>query len=164
MEAPESVYRNVPDSYSLISKTKKVWRYHTATIEDLLGKLLDAEERRDLAVKDGLRKLFSRFDADKETWSAVASALEHLDCLCALAQWSALGDGGVMTRPVFVSAPTSDSLSSKNGGFLELEGARHPSVGLALSSGTGALPATIASSGGTTEFIPNNISLGGKEA
>jgi DNA mismatch repair protein MSH6 len=44
--------------------------------------------------------------------------------------------------------------------LLRLESARHPAVARALSSG-GALAATLAACGGTTDFIPNDVALGG---
>ena len=83
MEIPESVLsRHTPDDYELMSQKKghrrsefRRWfekpeviclfvlcRYWTKEIEGMLEKLVDAESRRDTALKDTMRSLFSSFD------------------------------------------------------------------------------------------------------
>ena len=82
LEVPESVLsRHTPDDYELMSqkkgyrrsefrrKTKPggnlitlLCRYWTKDIERMLEKMVDAESRRDAALKDTMRSLFSSFD------------------------------------------------------------------------------------------------------
>ena len=80
LEVPESVLsRHTPDDYELMSQkkgyrrsefTRKIGgnliillcRYWTKDIERMLEKMVDAESRRDAALKDTMRSLFSSFD------------------------------------------------------------------------------------------------------
>ena len=62
MEVPESVYlRHIPEEYELKSQKKGVRRYWTKEIEGSLERLIEAEERRDAALKDSMRTLFQTF-------------------------------------------------------------------------------------------------------
>jgi DNA mismatch repair protein MSH6 len=79
IEVPDAVATKVPGAYVLKSKRKGsgkaggVCRYWTADIEKLLARLVAAEERRDAAIKDTLRRLFHRFDAHRCVgWPAAA--------------------------------------------------------------------------------------------
>ena len=160
LTVPDGVAKSLGASYALLSKTKKVWRYHTPTIERHLAALLAAEARRDAAVKDGLRRLFARFYADAPAWHAAAKAVATLDCLVALADWSAKGDGGAMCRAELLVDAGGDGAPAPP---LRLDGARHPAVARALATG-GALAATLDACGGSTTFIPNSVELGGGAA
>jgi DNA mismatch repair ATPase MutS len=111
IEVPEAIASRVPRSYTLKSKRKGsgktggVHRYWTPEIERLLGELTAAEERREAAVKDSLRRIFHRFDHHRDAWQAAVNCVAVLDCLCALAAYSAVGDGaGEMCKPEFVPA------------------------------------------------------------
>ena len=61
MEIPDSV-RHVPDEYEVTSSKKGFKRYKTAEIERLFSELTDAEDRRDVALKDVMRRIFYNFD------------------------------------------------------------------------------------------------------
>ena len=167
LTVPDSVAKSLSRDYTLLSKTKTVWRYHTQELEELIATLLDAEARRDAAIKDGLRRLFERFDADAASWRAATRAVSTLDCLLSLAEWSARGDGGVMSRPKFLESTTTTTTTSASAAeitsSLRLTSARHPTVARALASG-GALAATLDACGGSTAFIPNSLTLGGDKA
>jgi DNA mismatch repair protein MSH6 len=149
VEVPESAVGRVPDDWTLQGKAKRRGathcRYSTPTSAALLERLEAAEARRDDATRDGLRNLFSVFDAKRASWEAAVNCLATLDCLAALAAWSARGDGGAMCRPevVPVAADTEP--------FLHLSQARHP----CMAGGAGA-----AGSGGVGTYIPNDITLG----
>jgi DNA mismatch repair protein MSH6 len=99
-----------------------------------------AELRRDLAMKEVLRRLFHSFDSHRAAWHAAVSCASILDCLFSLARWSYYGDGGKMSRPVIV-----DELSIKP--FLHLKAARHPCISPSLL-------------GGGSAFVPNDVQLG----
>lgn len=155
LEVPESILKRVPDDFRLKSqrkgnsKTSGVVRYWTDEIEDLLAQLATAEERRDMAIVDSLRRLFSRFDAHRDTWEAAASSIATLDCLISLAKWSKTGDqGGPMCRPEFIPITTDQKP------FLTLVAGRHPTMAAAISASGGT------NSTGITSFIPNDIVLG----
>ncbi|KAH3713469.1 hypothetical protein DPMN_073262 [Dreissena polymorpha] len=62
MEIPETAVKNVPNEYTLMSSKKGAKRYRTAEIEDMLAELTDAEERKDAALKDVMRRIFYNFD------------------------------------------------------------------------------------------------------
>lgn len=62
IEVPESALKKVPDEYHLMSSKKGAKRYRTTDIEDQLVDLTDAEERKDAALKDTMRRLFYSFD------------------------------------------------------------------------------------------------------
>ena len=61
LEVPDSV-RKIPDKYTLQSQRKGFKRYWTAEIEEKLAEIIDAEERRDNALKDTARFVFRKFD------------------------------------------------------------------------------------------------------
>ena len=62
MEVPEQIAKKVPDSYEVTSQRKGFKRYKTAEIESMFGELMEAEERKDEAVRDCLRRIFFNFD------------------------------------------------------------------------------------------------------
>lgn len=45
-----------------MSSKKGAKRYRTTVIEDMLAELVDAEERKDAALKDVMRRIFHSFD------------------------------------------------------------------------------------------------------
>ena len=55
--------RNTPNDYDLKSQKKGFRRYWTSEIEEMLGRMIDAEERRDAALKDTMRTIFHSFDS-----------------------------------------------------------------------------------------------------
>ena len=64
LEVPLSALaRNTPDDYDLKSQKKGFRRYWTSEIEDMLARMIDAEERRDAALKDTMRTIFHSFDS-----------------------------------------------------------------------------------------------------
>lgn len=63
LEIPDSI-RKIPDEYTLQSQKKGFKRYWTAEIEDKLAELVNAEERREEALKDTMRHVFHKFDQE----------------------------------------------------------------------------------------------------
>lgn len=79
MEIPESVTeRNLPEEYELKSTKKGYKRYWTKTIEKLFGELVNAEERRDAALKDCMRRLFYNFDKNYKEWQTAVECFSVL--------------------------------------------------------------------------------------
>lgn len=62
MEVPEAALKHVPEEYELMSSKKGAKRYRTSTIEAILVDLTDAEEKKDAALKDIMRRIFHSFD------------------------------------------------------------------------------------------------------
>lgn len=173
IEVPETVAPRVPDDWTVKSrrkgsgKTQGVCRYWTGDIEEMLGRLVAAEERREELVKDCLRRLFHRFDSHRAQWEAALTSLSALDCLLSLAAWSAHGDGGAMCRPLVLpiapwSATVAGSCNATQAGasaslepVLHLVGGRHPCMV------TSSLAAGGSGAGDALPIVPNDIKLGG---
>ncbi|KAK2166249.1 hypothetical protein LSH36_40g05016 [Paralvinella palmiformis] len=111
MEVPDSV-RHVPDEYEVTSSKKGFKRYKTVEIERLFSKLTDAEDRRDVALKDVMRRIFYNFDKSYEKWSGAVQCIAVLDVLINLSHYSHCGDG-IMCRPQFV-IPSHDKQDLEN--------------------------------------------------
>ena len=62
MEIPDAVAKQVPDDYELTSQKKGTKRYRTADIERMLTEFINAEDRRDAALRDIMRRIFHSFD------------------------------------------------------------------------------------------------------
>ena len=63
LEVPDSFAQKLDTSkYELHSQRKGFKRFYTKSIKRILGQLTDAEERRDLALKDTMRRIFHEFD------------------------------------------------------------------------------------------------------
>ncbi|XP_061331343.1 DNA mismatch repair protein Msh6 isoform X1 [Pezoporus flaviventris] len=142
MEIPESVVsRKLPEEYELKSSRKGYKRYWTKEIEKMLAAMVNAEERRDAALKDCMRRLFYNFDKNSKDWHTAVECIAVLDVLISLANYSQDGDGP-LCRPVILlpvdSAPP----------FLELKNSRHPCITKTFFG---------------DDFIPNDIVIGSKD-
>ncbi|XP_038607513.1 DNA mismatch repair protein Msh6 [Tachyglossus aculeatus] len=139
LEVPEGLAaRDLPGDYELKSTKKGVKRYWTKAIEKRLAELTAAEERRDAALKDCMRRLFHNFDLNHRDWQAAVECCAVLDVLLCLANYSRGGDGP-MCRPVIV--PPGDGVPP----VLELRGSRHPCISKTFFG---------------DDFIPNDIVIG----
>uniref|UniRef100_H3B5L6 DNA mismatch repair protein n=3 Tax=Latimeria chalumnae TaxID=7897 RepID=H3B5L6_LATCH len=142
MEIPESVAeRHIPEEYELKSTKKGFKRYWTREIEKMLSDLVHAEERRDAALKDCMRRLFYNFDQNYKDWQTAVECFAVLDVVLCLANYSQVGDGP-MCRPVFELSDESHPP------FLELRGSRHPCITKTFFG---------------DDFIPNDIVIGCKD-
>lgn len=84
LEIPESaVSRNLPEEYELRSSRKGYKRYWTKEIERMLAAMVNAEERRDAALKDCMRRLFHNFDKNSKDWQTA------VECIAVLGKSSA---------------------------------------------------------------------------
>ncbi|NXK68258.1 MSH6 protein, partial [Sylvietta virens] len=142
LEIPESaVSRNLPEEYELRSSRKGYKRYWTKAIEKMLAAMVSAEERRDAALKDCMRRLFYNFDKNSKDWQTAVECIAVLDVLMSLAHYSQGGDGP-LCRPVIL-------LSMDNAApFLELRNSRHPCITKTFFG---------------DDFIPNDIVIGIKD-
>ncbi|MCJ1394214.1 DNA mismatch repair protein msh6 [Xylographa bjoerkii] len=133
LEVPIKV-KGIPKDWDQMSATKQVKRYYSPELRDLVRQLQEARETHGQIVKEVAGRFYARFDEDYVTWLAAVKIIAQLDCLISLAKASAsLGEPSC--RPVFVNDERS---------VMEFEDLRHPCM---LSN--------------VTDFIPNDIKLGG---
>lgn len=144
LEVPDSI-RKIPDEYTLQSQKKGFKRYWTAKIEDKLAELVNAEERREEALKDTMRHVFHKFDQEYKTWDQAVQCLAVLDSLISLASYSSQCDGP-MCRPEIVLPELTEAGDYQP--FLEIRDGRHPCISRTFSGG---------------EFIPNDTVIGIKD-
>ncbi|ROT36318.1 DNA mismatch repair protein msh6 [Sodiomyces alkalinus F11] len=135
LEAPKSL--KVPADWRQMSATASVKRYYFRALSDLVRDLQEAEETHSQIIKEVASRFFRRFDADYETWLRAIRIISQLDCLVGLAKASSsLGEPSC--RPQFVDQERS---------VVEFSELRHPCM---LNT--------------VTDFIPNDIQLGGDSA
>lgn len=135
IEVPKAV--KVPASWRQMSATAAVKRYYFRELEDLVRELQETEETHSQIVKDVASRFFKRFDVDYEIWLQAIRIIAQLDCLISLAK-SSSALGMPSCRPVFVDDDRS---------VVEFKELRHPCM---INT--------------VTDFIPNDIKLGGDEA
>ncbi|XP_038253313.1 DNA mismatch repair protein Msh6 isoform X2 [Dermochelys coriacea] len=141
MEIPENaISHNLPEEYELKSTRKGYKRYWTKEIEKMLAEMVNAEERRDAALKDCMRRLFHNFDKNSKDWQTAVECIAVLDVLMCLANYSQESDGP-FCRPVIL-LPEQNTPP-----FLELKGSRHPCITKTFFG---------------DDFIPNDIVIGSK--
>lgn len=127
----------VPQHWDQMSATQKVRRYYTPELRDLVRQLQEAQEIHSQIVKEVASRFFERFDQEYKIWLAAVHIVAQLDCLISLAKASStLGEPSC--RPEFVDGERS---------MIEFEDLRHPCM---LSN--------------VTDFIPNDVKLGGDSA
>ncbi|NWI79180.1 MSH6 protein, partial [Dryoscopus gambensis] len=142
MEIPESaISRKLPQEYELRSSRKGYKRYWTKEIEKMLAAMVNAEDRRDTALKDCMRRLFYNFDKNSKDWQTAVECIAVLDVLMSLARYSQGGDGP-LCRPVIL-LPVDNAPP-----FLELRNSRHPCITKTFFG---------------DDFIPNDIVIGIKD-
>ncbi len=135
-EVPVKI-KNVPKMWDQMSATQKVKRFYSPELRGLVRKYQEALETHTQIVKEVAGRFFAKFDKDYETWLVAVKIIAHLDCLISLARASsALGEPAC--RPKFVEGERS---------IMEFGDLRHPCM-----------------LGNVTDFIPNDVKLGGDTA
>ncbi|KZF26251.1 putative DNA mismatch repair protein Msh6 [Xylona heveae TC161] len=136
LEVPASI-KGIPRNWDQMSATSKVKRYYSAELRSLVRQLQEAQETHSQIGKEVAGRFFERFDEDYAVWLGAVKIIAQLDCLISLAKASyALGEPSC--RPEFVDEDRS---------VLEFTELRHPCM----------LP-------NVTDFIPNDVRLGGETA
>lgn len=135
IEVPTSI--KPPTGWQVMSSAGKVKRYYFPELKAMIRQLQEAQETHGQIVKQVAGRLYARFDEDYMTWLQAIKVVSQLDCLISLAAASAaLGEPSC--RPTFVESERS---------VVEFEELRHPCM----------LP-------NVTDFIPNDVKLGGDAA
>ncbi|KAI9768714.1 MAG: DNA mismatch repair protein msh6 [Geoglossum simile] len=136
LEVPVKV-KNVPRSWDQMSATQKVKRYYSPELRSLVRQLQEAQETHGQIVKEVAGRFYARFDEHYSVWLAAVKVIAQLDCLIGLAKASS-SIGEPSCRPEFFESGRS---------VIEFEELRHPCM----------LPSV-------TDFIPNDVKLGGDAA
>ena len=137
LEVPIKVRGTIPKSWKQMSATKACKRWYSPELEKLVKDLKEAREIHTQVTKAMAGRLFARFDEQYTTWLAAVRVVAHFDCLISLAKASA-ALGAPSCRPEFIEDENARSL-------LEFKTLRHPCIET------------------TTNFIPNDIALGGSD-
>ncbi|KAK5163093.1 DNA mismatch repair protein msh6 [Saxophila tyrrhenica] len=137
LEVPIKVRGTIPKSWKQMSATKACKRWYSPELESLVRDLKEAQESHGQVIKAMGRRMFERFDKDYKTWLKATKIVAQLDCLISLAKAStALGSPSC--RPELIEDDNARSV-------LEFDTLRHPCIET------------------TTNFIPNDITLGGSD-
>ena len=120
-----------------MSSASRFKRYYFSELKTLIRQLQEAQETHGQIVKQVAGRFYARFDEDYSTWLQAVRIIAQLDCLISLAAASA-AVGQPSCRPTLVESERS---------VLEFEELRHPCM----------LP-------NVTDFIPNDVKLGGDAA
>ena len=132
IEVPAST--KVPANWVRLSMTKERYRYYSPMVRDLVQELKEARETRLAALKQFHITLFEQFVEKSDSFLQAVKTVAEIDCLLSLAKASyAIGEP--TCRPELVEHETA---------LVEFDELRHPCIG-----------------GGTIDFIPNDIKLGG---
>lgn len=125
----------VPDTWSLVSQTQSVKRYYPPEVRHLVKQLKEGRETKLVAFKDFQASLFEQFQEYGQSFLQAVKGIAEMDCLVSLAKASyAMGEPSCC--PEFVESDTA---------IVDFEELRHPCM----------------ASNSTTEFIANDIALGG---
>ena len=135
LEVPIKVRGTIPKNWKQMSATKACKRWYSPELEALVQDLKEEQETHTQVVKALASRFFERFDENYTVWLAAVRVVAQLDCLISLAKAStALGSPSC--RPEFIEDDTVRSV-------LDFQTLRHPCIET------------------TTNFIPNDIALGG---
>ncbi|RDL29783.1 DNA repair protein MutS, III [Venustampulla echinocandica] len=135
LEVPASI--KVPKDWQMMSSASGYKRYYNADLKKIIRQLQETQETHAQIVKLVAGRLYAKFDKHYDIWLQSIKIIAQLDCLVSLAAASAaLGEPSC--RPQFVEAERS---------VVEFEELRHPCM----------LP-------NVTDFIPNDVKLGGGAA
>ena len=88
IEVPIASTGKVPKDWTSKSQKKTHRRYWTREIEQMLGQLVEAEDRIAAAQKDTLRRVFEKFDEQRNVWNDALRCTATLDALLSLADIS----------------------------------------------------------------------------
>ncbi|CAF1018045.1 unnamed protein product [Didymodactylos carnosus] len=141
LEIPDFACKSLNADYEIQSSRKGFKRYHTSEISDLLSKLVEAENRKDIALKSTMSSLFRHFDKHHRIWNRVLQCVGMLDVLLSLTAYSESSTD--MCRPTLLNT----DLDCNTQPFINIKDGKHPCLANNLGS-----------------FIPNDIVLADKSS
>jgi len=144
MLAPQEIYlietdakeKNIPKDWTKNSGTKAKSRWIVPSMQGKVRALKEERENRSTTVKSFRGRVYGEFDKDRSVWLRAVRVLAELDCLLGLAK-SSNAIGTPSCRPVFVEGEEA---------WVDFQQLRHPTLALSAS---------------VSEFIPNDVKLGG---
>ncbi|KAK3850554.1 hypothetical protein Pcinc_042750, partial [Petrolisthes cinctipes] len=136
LQVPDHACNKASLEHELVSQKKGYKRYWTTHIQTLLNTILNAEEQRNIALRDIARRIFNQFDQRYKKWESVVECMSVLDVLISLTRYS------LETNTVL---PDIVNTHADKQPFLEMTDGLHPCVTSTFSG---------------DEFIPNDIKLG----
>lgn len=152
IEVPNTDIKNVPASWSKISGTKKVSRFHTPEVLRMTTERDQHREALAAACDKAFKDLLATIAADYQPLRDAISALATLDCLLSLSKVAAQNR---YTKPTFLPNSSNPSISISNG--------RHPIAEHTIESGYIPFTASLAHPSPMAHLItgPN---MGGKSS
>ncbi|KAG2735477.1 hypothetical protein G9P44_001691 [Scheffersomyces stipitis] len=136
IELPNKLVKQVPNDWQQMGSTSKVKRYWSPEVKRTARELMEQRELHKMVCESLKSRMYERFDAHYKTWLKAVHSLGKIDCILALTRTSET-IGYPSCRPEFVDSEK---------GQIEFRELRHPCF--------------LASS----DFIPNDVILGGSEA
>lgn len=143
IEVPNKV-KNIPKNWQQMAATSKVKRYWSPEVKALARELMEALETHKGIGEQVQARLYHRFDQNYKQWLATVKSVSTLDCLLSLSKTS-MALGAPSVRPEILEPEEKEGVSNK--GVITFEELRHPCF-----------------DNSETNFIPNDIQLGGEEA
>lgn len=132
IEVPIKI-KTIPKDWQQMGATAKVKRYWSPEVKKLVRELMEQRETHKTVCENLISRMYGRFDEHYKVWVSVIKTVGNIDCLVALTKTSET-IGFPSCRPTF---------EQSDGGFLKFKQLRHPCFV------------------GTSEFIPNDVTLGG---
>ncbi|PHH91276.1 hypothetical protein CDD83_1086 [Cordyceps sp. RAO-2017] len=152
IEVPNSEVKNVPASWSKISGTRKLSRFHTP---EVLGFVAERDQHREAlaaACDRAFRDLLAEIAAEYQPLRDAVSALATLDCLLSLAKVAAQPG---YSRPTLLPASSAPTISVAQ--------ARHPMAEQTLETGYIPFTATLAHPS-PRAYLVTGPNMGGKSS
>ncbi|POR32643.1 DNA mismatch repair protein MSH3 [Tolypocladium paradoxum] len=152
IEVPNNEIKNVPASWSKISGTKKLSRFHTPEVMRLITERDQHREALAAACDMAFKDLLAEISADYQPLRDAVSALATLDCLLSLSKVAAQPG---YSKPTFLPASCEPTISISQG--------RHPVAEQTLETGYIPFTTTLAHPSPLAHLItgPN---MGGKSS
>ncbi|KJZ80580.1 DNA mismatch repair protein MSH3 [Hirsutella minnesotensis 3608] len=152
IEVPNNEIKNVPASWSKISGTKKLSRFHTPEVLRFIAERDQHREALAAACDKAFKDLLAEIAADYQPLRDAVSALATLDCLLSLSKVAAQPG---YSRPTFLPSSSEPTISIAQG--------RHPIAEQTLVSGYIPFTTTLAHPSPLAHLItgPN---MGGKSS
>lgn len=136
IEVPVKI-KAIPKDWQQMAATSKVKRYWSPEVRALVRELMEQKELHKTVCENLIARMYERFDVNYSAWVSVIKTIGYIDCLIALTRTSE-------TLGYPSCRPTFKEVGSK--GYLSFDELRHPCFV------------------GKTEFIPNDVHLGGDNA
>lgn len=152
IEVPNSDIKNVPASWSKISGTKKVSRFHTPEVMRMISERDQHREALAAACEKAFKDLLAEISADYQPLRDAVSSLASLDCLLSLSKVAAQPG---YNKPTFLPSSSEPTIAITQG--------RHPIAEHTIETGYIPFSTTLAHPSPLAHLItgPN---MGGKSS